>query len=198
MEFEGTCLRLPDTTGGTSSVDLADLLEGERRQAEIAFVTPMKAPELLRAFSSAWRSGHDAMLSVNSMLLKAQQQLAHRRATIVLDVAPEDLKKRGLSSNDENRSAVIELDVEHQRCKEIVDELAAALEHVKGKLRTLERDHSSVKAIVNDGAYHGSIRMASNPNLSGGVRGADVERAPEYRPATSASTTKPGFGKAVY
>lgn len=206
MDLNGTTLHLPDPSAPatTVAVELGQILECERRQEEIAYVTSTKAPELLRAFSVAWREGHKRMLLASTMLLLAQKKAAERRARVTLDVAPELLKTRGLSSNDENRKAVVELDVEFQACQDVADQWATAVEFLKGKLRTLERDHSAVKAIVKDGAYNGAVRGGSNPNLSGGVSqdsspiGGLVAAAAPHPAVQETKVRATGFGKAVY
>jgi len=198
MDINGTTLLLshPREPGSGVSVDIREVFESERRQAEIAFVTPVKAPELLRALSYCWRETHKKMLEVNKWLLQAQNHAAARRATIVLDVAPGVLQQKGLASNEENRLAVIELDAEYQKRRDVVEEIEAAVEFLKGKLKTIERDHSAIRAIVHDGSYSGSVRYSPNSGLSGGVTQEQPAAAPPQSPPKA--TRPPGFGKAAY
>lgn len=195
------------------TINMQAIFAAEARQEEVAYVTPQKAPELLREFNIAWRDLDKVIVRLSSEHLMAERQLEKRKAVLILDVVPVKLKERGLASNEANRDAVIALDEEYQALQDVVDQLDAVVHLLKGKLKAFENSFSSVKKIMGEDTYN--MRGRQNPNLKGG---ADSQPTPSFvkpnqvattsanRPVVSQAATTPqstasargGFGKARY
>ncbi len=191
-------------------ISMTAIMTAEARQEEIATVTPMKAPELLRAFNVAWRDLHDIIVKLTSEHLAAERVLAKRKAVLILDVVPGFLKEKNLTSNEANRDAVITLDEEFQILQDTVDQIDTVVQYLKGKLKAFEMAFTSVKKIMGEDTYNMSSKP--NPHLSGGADARPagpsfVRPSPRPRPepdpdiaATPPPTTsaRGGFGKARY
>lgn len=182
MITTGTEIVCPRGTENDSPIviDLREILKAEARQDEVAFVTPAKAPELLATFNTSWRELHRLITLITAEKLKAEKALNVRKAIVLLDEAPEILKKRGLSSSADNREAVLQLDEKYSAAEDRVNYLTCVLEYLKGKAKSFENAYSSVKKIMSESGF-----MASLPNtdLSGN---------------TETPVRTPGFGKARY
>ncbi len=208
MIFTGTELVCPAGAPGASPLilGLESILRAEQRQGEVAFVTPMKAPELLREFNIAWRDLHKITVQLAAEQLRAERELEKRKAVLILEVVPGILKEKGLGSNEANRDAVITLDEKHQQLQEVVDEIDAIVRYLKGKLAAFENAFTSVKKIMGEDVYN--MQGRQNPNLKGGAEPARptyVSKAAEElrMPAPELPAPPPppkvgGFGKAKY
>src|SRR5438105_4840167 len=109
-----TTLIVPAGNPGTPdlNVDLGGILIAETRQAEVATVTPTKAPELLSTFNASWRDLHQLITRLTAERVKAETEVAKRCATLLLEVVPGELKRRGVASSADTRQAVVMLDEE--------------------------------------------------------------------------------------
>lgn len=204
MEFTGTQLVCPSGKPGAEPIviDLEKILRAEQRQEEVAIVTPMKAPELLREFNIAWRDLHKVVVNLASEQLLAERHLANREAVLTLEVVPGKLKELGIASNEANRKAVVTLDAEHQQLQEVVDEIDGLVRYLKGKLTSFENAFSSVKKILGEDASWMQARQS--PSLSGGAERKPVYPSPaaaaaktpaSIPPLPAAAPVKNGFGK---
>lgn len=204
MEFTGTNLICPAGKPGAEPlvIDLEKILRAEQREEEVAMVTPMKAPELLREFNIAWRDLHKVVVSLASEQLIAERHLANREAVLTLEVVPGKLKELGIASNEANRKAVVTLDPEHQRLQETVDEIDGLVRYLKGKLTSFENAFSSVKKILGEDASW--MQARTNNNLSGGAApnkpvyaspAAAKAQTPAHVPAAAPTPARTGFGK---
>jgi len=199
MLFTGTELVCPAgrKDSGPLIVDLGAILTAEARQAEIAFVTPQKAPELLREFNEAWRNLHKLTVQLAAEKLAAERQTANRRAVLLVDTVPSILKEKHLTSNDANRDAIITLDAEYQALLETEDQLTAIVAYLRGKLTSFENAFSAVKKIMSEDTYNMQARQ--NPNLKGGgSSGLADDRSRPASPPPASPPRSTGFGKARY
>ena len=206
MLIQGTTLQLPSATADLPDrvLNLGEILIAEGRQREVAFVTPVKAPELLYLFNHAWLETDKIVKGLAADIVKAEAQVAKRKATILLYEAEAVLKVCEVASTKDSRDAVITLDEQHGKLQDRVDELFAAHEWLKGKMKFFENAYSSVKKIMGEDAYDMSTRM-NNPNLSGGGSQKPFSQTPTQIPTTQIPTTTPttippktGYGKARY
>jgi hypothetical protein len=209
MLIEGTTLSLPSATKDLPDriLNLGEILTAEARQREVAMVTPVKAPELLYTFNYAWLETDKLVKGLAADLVKAKAQVEKRKARILLYEAEDFLKTRNVASTKDSRDAVIVLDPEYETLQDRVDQIFAAQEWLKGKMKSFENSYSSVKKIMGEDAYDMSTRI-NNPNLSGGgsQKPFSQPRPPQSTPAptttpTPAPTTNPpktGYGKPRY
>lgn len=207
MLITGTEIVCPQGRPGESPlvIDLKAILQAEKRQEEVATVNSTKAPELLKTLNRSWLDLSETLSRLFLEKGKAAKALEKRRAELVLNVVPETLKEKKLSSNDANREAVIQLDQEHERLEDTLMQIQAVVKYLEGKLHSFENAFSSVKKILgNDQPY---MRGLPNGNLSGTTEGPDPARGmvsklhnpddvkDETIPLASSPVTKPsGFG----
>lgn len=207
MLVEGTTLTLPGATKDApeQTFSLGEILIAEGRQREVAFVTQFKAPELLYTFNHAWLETDKVQKKLAADIVKAEAAVGKRKARILLYEAEAFLKERGVASTKESREAVIVLDPEYEALQDVVDQLFAAQEWLKGKMKSFENSYSSVKKIMGEDAYDMSTRMP-NPNLSGGGSQKPFlksEPRQNTNPTPPPTTTeqppkKTGYGKSRY
>jgi hypothetical protein len=207
MLIEGTTVLLPSATEGLPDqvLLLGDIMTAEARQSEVAIVTPVKAPELLHLFNKAWIDTDKIVKGLAADVVKAEAAVARRRATILLYEAEDFLKTRNVASTKDSRDAVITLDPKFQALQDRVDQLFAAQEWLKGKMKGFENSYSSVKKIMGEDAYNMATRIG-NPNLSGSgsQKSFSQPRPPQNNPPTQTTEqpapqpTRTGYGKARY
>ena len=198
MLTEGTTVKLPGPKPGTPDIvlELGAILIAEQRQNEVAFVTPIKAPELLALFNATWRDVDKLVKELVAARIQAERELERRRATLLLNEVEDILKTCKISSTKDTRDAAIALDKTYQDLQDRVDQIEAAGEYLKGKLKSFENAFTSVKKIMGDDAYNMSTRIG-NPNLSGTTERPRPAPAPK-EDGTLSSPTRSGWGKPRY
>ncbi len=193
MLIEGTTVKVPGPKPGAPEIvlDLGDIMIAEQRQNEIARVTPIKAPELLSLFNGAWRDVDKFVKELTEARIQAERQLERRRASLLLYEVEEVLKKCDLSSTKDTRDAAIALDEAYIELQDRVDQITAAGEYLKGKLKSFENAFTSVKKIMGEDAYNMSTRVG-NPNLSGTTERPRPKQ--QEAPAQASSTGRAAWG----
>jgi hypothetical protein len=143
-----------NTSVDAITIDLKKILEAEARMIEVQAVTPSKAGELCTAFTISWRDLHRNICQLETERVEAQKIVDRRRAVVFLEVVPEYLKKNGLYSaksptgNEEIRNAILNLDTDFQAAQDVVDQITAVIELLKGKLKAFEMSFTTVKKIM--------------------------------------------------
>lgn len=215
MLIEATTVTVPSPRVDipARTLNLKNIQIAEVRHSEVAMVTPVKAPELLVLFNSAWNDCDTYYKQLSYALTVAEQELGNRRSTILLYEVEVFLKGRSIPSTKDTRDAVIMLDTTIQELQGKVDQLKAVAEYMKGKMKFFENAYSSVKKIMGEDAYNMSSRP--NPNLSGGgsQRSFSAPTVPRVvtvierpgdparevsTPTTPPTTKSSGYGKARY
>lgn len=146
------------------TIPVAEILQAEAREREVAIVTKLKAPELLYTFNEAWRRCHDVVVLLTSTLNAAKKAAKNRKGVVTLEVAPQVLEQKGIASTADSREAVLDTDPEYLRLLDEQQQIEAAIELFKGKMKGLENAFTSVKALVREDNAYLSNR---NSNLSG-------------------------------
>lgn len=158
MEFEiGSTLSVPRGNPGLQSLmlDLQTVSALEQRMNEISYVTKETAPELMQAFNEGYCEVTRMMSKVSFEYSQATKNLNKRKGIVVLDVAPEVLKEKGLLSNrspagsEDLRKAVLDTDVEYLGLLDIVAALEAAYEFLRGKAKGFENAFRTTKAVFD-------------------------------------------------
>lgn len=137
-------------------IDMTKLYELEARKQEVAMVNKMRAPELMRAFEQGYGLAARAMVGIRLEVDKAKEALNKRKAIVTLDIAPDVLKKKGLTTKAspagsvEMREAVLANDEEYLSLLDRANRLEAAYELLKVKSKGFEMSFMSVRKIYDD------------------------------------------------
>lgn len=184
MLLTGTEIVCPSGKPGvrTIIIDLKEVVKVENRIQDVRIVNPGNAPELLASFTLAWKDLHQNLVLLMKEKGDAVRHSDQVRARIILDVVPEELKRRGLLSarspagSEDLRESVLAQNPEYQEALERVDYIAAVIELLKGKLTAFDMAFTSVKKILQDG--QGQFLARVNTDLKGGedYRGFGIPR----------------------
>lgn len=186
------------TDGNTMIIDLDDIAKAEARIQDIQCVTPSKAPELLSAFTIAWRDLDKLVVILSYQHVVATNKLKAARSRVLIDEVPAILKDKGLPSSKDVRDAIVDRHQEVQDAAETVQQIHCILELIKGKKESIGMAYSSVKRIVGEGAYN-MLRNTKNPNLSGDSGTAEPgEKSPEEKSPVVRQNTSSRFGQPRY
>lgn len=143
--------------GPPLQIDLASVLETEARLAEVAFLTPGKAPELLSTFNTAWLTIHNLVSLLTHELGVADREATRRRSTVLLDEAPGIIQARGLNSSQDVREAIVQSDPEFQQVQERMAQIKAVKEYLVGKGKAFENAFTSIKRLLDRGLPRDAI-----------------------------------------
>lgn len=192
MLIESTELRVPagEMIDADYVIDLAAILRSEVRQAEVAIVTPAKAPELLAEFNKSWLAIHDVIARLEAEKNKADKAAKKRRAVVLLEIVPKVLEEKKLSTAADVREAIILTDDEYEILTDRFDQIKAAIFFLKGKMESFENAYTSTKKIMGEDSYN----MHGKP-LSGGTENRGEPRLvsrPQTPPASAGA--RAGFG----
>ena len=156
MESKSLELVVPIVQNGGSGslmLNMTRILQAEQRGEEIAAVTPDKASELLATFNRGYLDASEFFARVRLEYNRAEDEVNKQRAIVLLDKIPEKMKTAKISSSADIRQAFIDMDPEYQAAKDRMDQIAAMLEYLKGKMKYLENCFTSVKKIMDTSNY---------------------------------------------
>ncbi len=197
--IESTDLVVPSGDGSKEiRISLGDILTAEIRQDEVAFVTPLKAPELLSTYNRAWRDTHQWMSRLTAEKNRAEKALRNRKGVLILEVIPEKLKQLDMKTSVDIREAVIDTDVEYGLLTDRVDQIEAAIMYLKGKLESFENAFTSVKKIMGENAFNyggPSMEAGTGNGRVGGGGGAPTSHGAPGTPVGNGRTGGGVFGK---
>lgn len=161
---------------------LAKIYEAESRIPEVATVNAGKAPELLAAFNIAYLTIKDMIVRLHLCLDDAQKALNIRKSIVILDIAPNVLKNKGLtrpsspSGSEDQREAVLYSDQEFLKCQDRVSCIKAMIELMESKKTGVEWAYTSVKKILGGETNWADInknRSLSVPDQHPAMRDTD-------------------------
>lgn len=193
-----------DPDGSPTVIDLVAIFKSEARQDEVAIASKSTAPELAAEFLRSWRNLDKQLGIVRSEKLKAAKHLENRKAQLLVNFIPGEIKSKGLASNDATRNALITLDIEASKLQDTFDQIEGVYLYLQGKMHSFERAHSSSHKIMGDNSYMSNVR---NPNLSGGASDNRTATQAQVSEAIKGTVTqlenqtppaKMGWGKAKY
>jgi hypothetical protein len=171
--IELTCPR-GDPLKGTLKFEMTKVYAAQNRIPEVAYVNTQKAPELLAVFNEAYLDLTRALSWLEVEVGAAEAGVQRRRSTVILDLSPDILKKKGyLKSSQDLREACVNDDDEYQALMERQTAILAMKEFLRGKLKALEMAYTSVKKIIGDKP------MLGGRNPYAGHNPDDQARAPE-------------------
>jgi len=175
------------------TIDLKKVLEAEQRLIEVQAVTPGKASELCTVFTISWRDLHHNICALEAEKVEAQKVVDRRKAVITLEVMPELLKSKGISSNKETREAVLALDTELTAAQDVVDKITAVVELLKGKLKAFEWSYNTVKKIMGSSEAYNYLGGTSTVTKLDGS-----EESPSPVQTTAPGSARSRFGTPKY
>lgn len=168
MQLHDITITIPSGDGVSKPValDMADVYRTEERLYETQLVNPLTANELATVFNNGCRLVSKYISWVDYEQLKAEKRLSLDRATVVLDIIPEEAKKlkdTGLKPNDDWREAVIVRDSAYSKTLDTVNELKAISALLSSKLKIFEKAYymcyreKDRKSMLSSNSFNGSI-----------------------------------------
>lgn len=158
MQLElGTLLKIPRGSPGVEPLEfeLDEIIRAEDRKRDIITVNRETAPELMFVLNVAYCSILRMLSQISFEYTQALKYAHKRKSQVILDIAPEILKTKGLLSgrspagSEDLRTAVLDGDEEYLRLLDTVGMLEAAHEYLKGKAKGFEWAYQSVKKIYD-------------------------------------------------
>ena len=80
---------------------------------------------------------------------QAKKSAERRKSVVILDIAPDELNRRGLRSSEDLRNAVLMKDDEYSHLLDKVQFLEAAYDFLRGKAKGFEMSYQSAKKIFD-------------------------------------------------
>ncbi len=152
FDFDKTLI-VPRGTPGLAElrIDLTEINYAQSRSKELAYVNKETAHELMHTFDKAADITNKLLLQVLSEYEQAITNTNKRKAIVILDVAPEELKKRNLitarspAGSEDLRNAILDCDEEYLKLQEVLNTLKVTYRYLKGKLEMFERNYYAAK-----------------------------------------------------
>ncbi len=186
-----------DYPNGTSfSIDMDKISFLEARKNEIPNVTKTTAAELMRAMEEGYSIAGKIQSMVLLELNRATGAKERRAAEVMLDIAPQILREKGLTKpgspggNENQRAAVLAKDDIHNQMKDIVDQLDAFCVLMKIRMRGFEMAFSSVKRAVDTQFQLPTLRPGT-ADANDFVRREIVNVTPQQYQLPRQTTAKP-------
>jgi len=176
---------VPSNNVSSLALNMTRVLQAEQRGEEIAAVTPEKSSELLSAFNRGYLDASEFFARVRLEYNRAEDEYNKQRAIVLLDKIPEKMKTSKVSNSADVREAFINMDPDCQAAKERMDQIAAMLEYLKGKMKYLENCFTSVKKIMD----------TSNYSMTYQGRKGQLDGTDDF--TKTAGQSQPKFGKPI-
>ena len=156
---ESHTLTVPSGSDGAApiQISLVPVAKYEARLIEVATVTHQRAGELLATFNAAWTYCQNVAARLGAERDVAKQEMIRRKAVIILDEAPRVLKEKGVSSSQDTRQALVDIDAKYQELQDRTLQLETALELFKIKSKAFDNAFTSVKRILSEHQAPGPV-----------------------------------------
>jgi hypothetical protein len=172
METKQNLLILPTADNKDLSFNLEELAKIESRKKEISYVNKETAPELLHIFNEGFLEVSKISTRILQEYEKMTLKVKERRAQVILDLAPEELKKRNLvtsrspSGSEDQRQAILDLDKQYQELVEKSNALKAAYNYFKIRAKSLEMAYQAVKKVIDPNSNNSySGYLSTTPDI---------------------------------
>lgn len=135
--------------------DLTQINQIESRKQEVAYVNKDTAHELMAIFNEAFGNTRQIMAKISYELQKVQQEVRKRKAVVLLEIVPEELKRRNLSTpkaptgSEDFRTAILNLDDKYNALIDRSDAIGAFYELMAIKAKGFEMAYQAVKKIFD-------------------------------------------------
>jgi hypothetical protein len=172
LELKGKLI-VPSGTISESSapitLDMEQIYHTESRLGDIRVANTENYVELMGTFNEAAHTTMKYIAKIEFELLMAKQQYDRRKAVLILDVIPEELRKREIKSSEDVRNSFLTLDEECARYKDRIDCLTAAITLLDGKVKSFVRAFNAAKSVaeVKRGSY-------TSLSTSGNIKNSEV------------------------
>jgi succinate dehydrogenase flavin-adding protein (antitoxin of CptAB toxin-antitoxin module) len=144
-------VRIPKGDGtGFTSVNLSQIARHESRLADVSFVNPSSAPELLSALNRGCLDLNKIATQLSFEKAKAKNEHERARSRAILECNDAKLLEMGHSKGSADlRKALVEVDPEVIDTKDRLDKIDAALDLIRGKTNAFRDQHSAVRKLVS-------------------------------------------------
>lgn len=198
---QDTCVLPPVRPGDKPIVcDMRRVNRARSRLFELASLTTAKAGELLATFIEAWGDARRYATTAQREFSRAKQRLREVRATVVLDKAPDELKRRGLAStrspagSEDLRDGVVNSDPDYQRAADLVAYAEALAQYLGDIAEELKMAYFTANKLVDP---RGDARRETSGGTGDDEPGAltETERAEAFvRKHSNQNNYKGAFG----
>lgn len=130
------------------TLNMEQIYSVEARLGDIRVANSENYVELMGTFNEAAHTTMKYIANVEFELLMAKQQYDRRKAILILDIIPEELKKREMKSSEDVRNSFLTLDEECARYKDRIDCLTAAISLLDGKVKSFVRAFNAAKSVA--------------------------------------------------
>lgn len=158
--------------------DLTEINHAEKRKSELSYINKETAPDLMQVFNRAYCEVLRMMAQISFEFGQAMKFANKRRSIVILDIAPELLHRKGLSTakspagSEDLRRAVLEQDDEYLQLMDKTQSLKAFHEYLKSKSKGFEMAYYTAKKIfdVSNGTLgnHHELRDGIPDELNAG------------------------------
>lgn len=138
-----------DGQGEPIRMNIARILEAQRRLNEVATVNQHTAAELMSTMNMSWLDAARAVSAITSEKAKAQNAMKDARAMAILAATDEVLFAKGHPKPSADlRSALAELDPTYLAARDRLDMITAALHYMQDKKQAFENGYTAVKKLA--------------------------------------------------
>lgn len=147
------------------AVEVGNMQKALARGQEIAICTPVKAPELLATFSTAFGEANELLSKLDLQVNLTEEAIRRRRAVLVLDEMAEIVAAKGHSTaksptgTAEIKEAVVDGDTRMGELRNMLAILKALTALWTGHRRKFEMDHGAVKRILERGMFDRNLSV---------------------------------------
>lgn len=174
---------VPRAHSGGFAFDMRKIHKAEARLCELCALTREKSGEFLFVIIEAWKTAKDHLATLHAEHARCKQWLREIRGALVLDEAPDLLKKLGLSStrspagSEDLREGVVNTSPRYQEASEVLFQVEAAAEMMEGVCETLRMAYF-VANKVDGGTPHHAISGGTGSDDPGAL--TEQERQQEF------------------
>jgi hypothetical protein len=161
MEISSGTIVSPGREELVEKIDTEFLHTALARGDEVAFCNQTKAPELLSLFSSAYSSSNEILSKIEYQMGRTKHLVNQRSAVVMIEEADNFLTKKAVKSTKETREAVIDLDSEVIRLRDVLNYLECLHTLWAGYRRKFEMDYGSVRKILERNDWSRNLNVSN-------------------------------------
>lgn len=156
MIFDGDNIRAKGPGKTSYELNLGAIYKLESRQNEIQGVGLMGARELMKAMQDGSRLTGEALGMTRLALNRAEAALKLRTGIVYIDVVPEVIKAKEMSSSrspngsEDQRKAILVMDPEYQEAQDYVFQLQAIVELLEVKFHGFRNSYFTVQKVFDE------------------------------------------------
>ena len=131
-------------------LEMDEVYRAEARLHEVSIVSPLTAPELMGYFNTACNLTTKYISWIEYEILVAQKHYELAKATVILDIMPDEVKRfkdSGMKANEDFRNALIARDMECSNALDRLNQLIAVKSLLDNKARSFIRAYNASRSI---------------------------------------------------